>query len=972
VRRLARILVSVTTTLSLWSAIGQIGGFSCMAQEELIERAPPPAVDNLEVDENKDGVPDGWYNARDAQWMEEGGAPGMGPHYVRFQCTKPGRPARLSRAFGIDGSKTEAILLGIWVRQSAIQLGEREGSEPSLLIDFLGDQLRQTSRGTMGPWTHTVRDQWTRVVKRIAVPPGTKDAILSIGLMGATGTLDVDGLTVELIPTGGTETVNLVVNGDFELGDPAPASWVVDRDVRRVSPGNQSSAAVELTRAKSRLQAGLAIPIEAFDAVDVSVAVRCAGLRGGGGAGASLFFFDESGRLLPLLDRGAFCFSWSGTNPWRVDETRVRVPPGAVRAVLQFEKVDGVGAIRIDDVRVTAANNPDAGAWAPYHVADDTETWLPVPPSSSIVADSALDVSFLNKAPAEKRGRVTIKDGRFVYSDGSRARFFGVSLLAPAAFVEPEQADQLALRLARSGINLVRLADLDTALGSDRSLFDDTRDDTKEFDPVALERLDHLIAALKARGIYVAVELLSKRRFRVDDRVTDSGLLPAGGGPAAHFDPTIVKLAFAAARDLLSHKNPETGLALRDDPVLAWVTLAGEVSMFDQIDNPAALPPAYAKALRELAEKSTGSAGRRFWEALESAHSKRVADALRKDNLKAPIAGVSHWRRETEFCAAQAANGLDLIDDRLYWMPPNWTQPEMRSLIWSPADGGLGASANLKRRTDRPYVLGQWCNQAFGAWAYPHESADFLLGVYTALVGDWDGIVRRGIFVYPMTWGEGPAGTAGGEDIYQVAEVVNASPHIYALWPHAASLLIRGRQVKAEHERQVAEAASRAAARGRRRLASGWDSGRGRLLVDTPYTQGIAGWFASEPVSFAALDFLTENPFAVLFASSISDEPIVTTNRLLVSALARVEPTGFRWVDSWKRDVADPGRPPFLQEPVSASVIWAKKGNVRGYILDNTGKRTGRAPLERLPGGDGYRLRIDGKTAAFHYELIAE
>ena len=45
---------------------------------------------------------------------------------------------------------------------------------------------------------------------------------MSVGLMGATGTLDFDGLTVDLIPVGGEDSTNLVVNGGFELGDPAP------------------------------------------------------------------------------------------------------------------------------------------------------------------------------------------------------------------------------------------------------------------------------------------------------------------------------------------------------------------------------------------------------------------------------------------------------------------------------------------------------------------------------------------------------------------------------------------------------------------------------------------------------------------------------------------------------------------------------------------------------------------------------
>ena len=79
--------------------------------------------------------------------------------------------------------------------------------------------------------------------------------------------------------------------------------------------------------------------------------------------------------------------------------------------------------------------------------------------------------------------------------------------------------------------------------------------------------------------------------------------------------------------------------------------------MFDLIDNPDALPAPYAKTLHELGEQAQGNAGRRFWESLESAHLKKMADALRKDELRAPIAGVSHWRREPEFCAAQAATG---------------------------------------------------------------------------------------------------------------------------------------------------------------------------------------------------------------------------------------------------------------------------------------------------------------------------
>jgi hypothetical protein len=935
-----------------------LSGHAPGQQEALIERPGPPATDNLEVDANKDGVPDGWYNAREAEWRTEGGV--AGPHFVRFECSKPGRPARLSRAFGVDGGKTEAIVLGLWVRQNNIQIGERDGDEPGLVIDFLGAQLRTLSRGRLGPWTKSVRDRWTRVAKRIPVPPGTKDAIMSVGLLGATGTLDFDGMTIDLIPRGGTESVNLVVNGGFELGDPAPAYWMVNGDIRRVFPGLRSEAAVELVGGRARLMTGLAVPVEQFEAIDVSLAVRCAGVRGVGGAMATVFFLDEVGNLLEGEAKKEPTLRWNGTNAWHYDQARANVPAGAVRAVLQIDKPDSIGSIRLDDVRVTGLPNPQAGAWIPFHTVDDTDDWLAVPPSGSIAEGSALDFSFLVPKPAGQHGFVTVADGKLAFKDGTRARFFGAALLPPAAFQETEPADQLADRLVRSGINLVRLGDLDTPLGPNRSLFDDTRDDTKEFDSEALARLDHLIAALKSRGIYVAVELLGKRRFRSEDGVASPGLLPPGGGPAAFFDPTIRKLNLQAAQRFLTRINPETELALRDDPTLAWVTIAGEVSVFDLITDPDSLPPQYARAFRALSDRSGSGSGRRFWESVESDQLKHVAESLRKSQVRVPIAGVSHWRRESEFVSAQADSGLDLIDDRLFWAPPSWVGPGSLSSLWS-LDGGIGSMAHIKHRRDRPYVVGQWCNQAQGAWAFTHEAADFLLGATTAAAGDWDGLVRRGIFVYPQLWGEGPSGTVGGEDVYQVSETINGSPHVYALWPHAASIFLRS-----------TEAASRPSAKTHRRSPTAWDSSQGRLVIDTSYTQGLAGWFGDQPLALGQIEIQCGNRFAVVIASSASSEPIASTKRLLISAIARVEPTGCSWVDSWKRQVADPGRPPFLQEPVRAKITWLHKGSASAFVVDNEGKRQGAVKLEPLKNGQGHTLLIDGKTAAFHWELTSE
>ena len=337
-----------------------------------------------------------------------------------------------------------------------------------------------------------------------------------------------------------------------------------------------------------------------------------------------------------------------------------------------------------------------------------------------------------------------------------------------------------------------------------------------------------------------------------------------------------------------------------------------------------------------------------------------MADALRLTGLKVPIAGVSHWRREADFAATVAAPGLDLVDDRLFWTPPTFSAPDRRSIVWA-RDGGLVAGAGKKRKPDRPYVVGQWCDQTLGAWSLPYEGADLMLAAATAASEDWDGFVRRGIFIHPAVWGASAPGNGGGDDLFAISEALNAIPPVYGLLPHAASILLRS-----DFDRAAKPRAGRSNAPG----IPGWDSRNGRITIDTPYTQAIAGWSEGDGARFPALTIETETPYCVVAASSFGREPIATSPRLLVTAVARVEPTGFAWVDGSKREVADPGRPPLLAEPVHAKVTWRHPGNLRAFLLDADGKRALPATIEKT--ADGIRLIIEGRFAGMHWELVAE
>src|SRR5262249_1243847 len=158
--------------------------------------------------------------------LTEGG--NDGPTCLRFENALRSRPARASRGFVIDGRANEAMIVGLWVRVDQIQMGERLGEEPSLWIDILAEQIKTVAKPGLGPGQNDLGKGWVHVSRRIALPEGTREAIMTVGLLGATGVLQIDGLTIESVPRGGEPTTGLLLNGDLELGDHDPTGWVIE------------------------------------------------------------------------------------------------------------------------------------------------------------------------------------------------------------------------------------------------------------------------------------------------------------------------------------------------------------------------------------------------------------------------------------------------------------------------------------------------------------------------------------------------------------------------------------------------------------------------------------------------------------------------------------------------------------------------------------------------------------------------
>lgn len=215
--------------------------------------------------------------------------------------------------------------------------------------------------------------------------------------------------------------------------------------------------------------------------------------------------------------------------------------------------------------------------------------------------DNASSVAHLLDAPAGRHGFVRVQDNRFV-TDQGRVRFNATNLTGPANFPTHAQSDKLAARLARFGINCVRMHYFDAEYGNfmiekETGIYGKggalpgafAADPIVLFDldPEQVDRQDYLIAALKRRGIYVNMNLHVARFAK----------------GASFFDPLMIAAEKVYARKLLARVNPYTGLAYSDDPCVAMVEINNENALFNNY---------HGGALDRLPERQAGELQRQW------------------------------------------------------------------------------------------------------------------------------------------------------------------------------------------------------------------------------------------------------------------------------------------------------------------------------------------------------------------------
>ena len=142
----------------------------------------------------------GWYYQR--QLSREGeGAAREGDHYITFRNELAGRSAHVLQALPIDGRRFASVTLACWVRFQDVANVQSDEYFPAAAICFYDENRALVSSGWIGPFRGAQR--WRRLSQRIPVPRDARDAIVQLGLFGATGELSFDDVRIELSPRQG-------------------------------------------------------------------------------------------------------------------------------------------------------------------------------------------------------------------------------------------------------------------------------------------------------------------------------------------------------------------------------------------------------------------------------------------------------------------------------------------------------------------------------------------------------------------------------------------------------------------------------------------------------------------------------------------------------------------------------------------------------------------------------------------------
>ncbi len=198
------------------------------------------------------------------------------------------------------------------------------------------------------------------------------------------------------------------------------------------------------------------------------------------------------------------------------------------------------------------------------------------PETSTVEAGSALDLSLL-LPPDPAPGRIIASPGGFLALDTNPERpmrflcnaitegsFLSVNN-NPPEFTDHESIERFVRELKRRGYRMVRSHFLDLALVGHRK-------GDHDFDPKVLDHFDYLVYQLKKNNLYLCFDAMTSWLGYTPGNIWNrAGIQYRNYKYTIHFDPKIRENWRKGTEKILCRRNPYTGMALAEDPVLSIV-----------------------------------------------------------------------------------------------------------------------------------------------------------------------------------------------------------------------------------------------------------------------------------------------------------------------------------------------------------------------------------------------------------------
>jgi hypothetical protein len=431
-----------------------------------------------------------------------------------------------------------------------------------------------------------------------------------------------------------------------------------------------------------------------------------------------------------------------------------------------------------------------------------------------------LDLSFLyaDDKPAGRHGFVRAMGDRFLFEDGKEARFWGTNFNGAANFPTHEHSEKVARRLACIGVNMVRLHQLDAEWHTP-NIFEFSRgalaENTLRLDPRSMDRLDYMISCMKAEGIYIYMDFLTYRRFRSGDGVPAAEELREAAKPYSNYSRVLLDLQKKFNADFMNHVNPYTGLAYKDDPVIAMAELTNENDLFHEPKDAWAITlEPYRSELegmyREFAASKGVAVGSEkvdfskrdafmfeFLCAVQMGYYRELIGHLRSIGVKMPVTGTN-WAINAALAYCNTAT--DFTDSHAYWWRGD--QRSFGNELMTKEPGTIVPNLALNKVAGMPLFVSEWDQPWPNEW---RAEQSLYLAAVGALQG-WSGFTIH-TYRYGTNERESVAGKIGrrivlGNSYYRGIFDTYNDPAKFGLFYHAA-IITRRADVSTAKERRI-------------------------------------------------------------------------------------------------------------------------------------------------------------------------